>query len=105
MEFCWEAILTAYPEMRGAELRFAALPGKARLAVPAERVASAVAPSSSTGNFFESVPKGADAYILKSVIHDWDDEQSLVIFRNCPDMGGVNEEWRYAATHYRAGGS
>jgi len=35
------------------------------------------------GNFFESVPAGADVYILKSVIHDWDDEQSLNIFGNC----------------------
>jgi hypothetical protein len=35
------------------------------------------------GNFFESSPKGADAYILKHIIHDWDDEQSIVILRNC----------------------
>jgi hypothetical protein len=34
------------------------------------------------GDFFHSVPE-ADAYILKNVIHDWDDEQSRVIFRNC----------------------
>lgn len=35
------------------------------------------------GSFFESVPPGGDAYILKYVIHDWDDERSLVILRNC----------------------
>ena len=35
------------------------------------------------GNFFESVPKGADAYILKSIIHDWDDEHSKLILENC----------------------
>jgi SAM-dependent methyltransferase len=35
------------------------------------------------GSFFERVPEGADAHILKSVIHDWDDEQSLAILRNC----------------------
>lgn len=35
------------------------------------------------GNFFESVPGGADAYILKSVIHDWDDEKSKLILENC----------------------
>jgi hypothetical protein len=35
------------------------------------------------GDFFAAVPGGADAYILKSVIHDWDDERSLVILRNC----------------------
>jgi len=35
------------------------------------------------GSFFERVPEGADAHILKSVIHDWDDEQGLAILRNC----------------------
>jgi hypothetical protein len=35
------------------------------------------------GNFFESVPYGADAYIMRHIIHDWDDEKSLVILRNC----------------------
>jgi len=34
------------------------------------------------GDFFEFVPGGADAYILKYIIHDWDDK-SLVILRNC----------------------
>jgi SAM-dependent methyltransferase len=34
------------------------------------------------GSFFEAVPDGADAYLLKTVIHDWDDEQSLTILRN-----------------------
>jgi len=35
------------------------------------------------GNFFESVPTGHDAYLLKWIIHDWSDEESLVILRNC----------------------
>ena len=35
------------------------------------------------GSFFESVPAGADAYLLKSVIHDWADEQALAILRTC----------------------
>ncbi len=35
------------------------------------------------GNFFESVPIGADAYILKNVIHDWDNEKSSLILKNC----------------------
>jgi hypothetical protein len=35
------------------------------------------------GDFFRSVPEGADAYILKFIIHDWDDEQSLAILGNC----------------------
>lgn len=35
------------------------------------------------GDFFESVPEGADAYIMKSVIHDWDDEKCVTILSNC----------------------
>jgi hypothetical protein len=35
------------------------------------------------GSFFESVPDGADAYLLKSVLHDWPDERAAVILANC----------------------
>lgn len=34
------------------------------------------------GSFFESVPEGADAYIMKWIIHDWDDERSIAILKN-----------------------
>jgi hypothetical protein len=34
------------------------------------------------GSFFESVPPGGDAYLLRHIIHDWDDERSLTILRN-----------------------
>lgn len=33
------------------------------------------------GSFFESVPSGADAYVLKAILHDWDDEASARILR------------------------
>jgi hypothetical protein len=39
--------------------------------------------SAVAGNFFESVPAGADAYIMCDVIHDWDDEQCVTILQNC----------------------
>ena len=35
------------------------------------------------GDFFDSVPAGADAYLLCGVIHDWDDDQATSILRNC----------------------
>jgi len=35
------------------------------------------------GDVFASVPPGGDAYLLKWIIHDWDDEQSLTLLRNC----------------------
>ncbi len=37
------------------------------------------------GSFFDVVPKGADAIIMKSIIHDWDDEEASRILRNCRD--------------------
>ena len=35
------------------------------------------------GDFFESVPAGADAYLLKRVIHDWDDDRATAILCRC----------------------
>ena len=36
-----------------------------------------------SGDFFESVPDGGDAYIMKRVIHDWDNEGARRILQNC----------------------
>ena len=35
------------------------------------------------GSFFEAFPAGADAYLMRHIIHDWDDRQSIQILRNC----------------------
>jgi len=35
------------------------------------------------GDFFLEVPAGADAYLLKHVIHDWNDEKATAILRCC----------------------
>jgi hypothetical protein len=35
------------------------------------------------GDFFEEVPAGGDAYILKQIIHNWSDDLSIKILRNC----------------------
>ncbi|NKB70027.1 MAG: methyltransferase [Candidatus Latescibacteria bacterium] len=35
------------------------------------------------GSFFDSVPEGGNAYILKSILHDWDDDKSLQILHSC----------------------
>jgi hypothetical protein len=36
-----------------------------------------------SGDFFSSVPEGGDAYIMKHIVHDWDDERATQILRNC----------------------
>ncbi len=35
------------------------------------------------GNFFASIPPGGNIYIMKQILHDWDDERALAILRNC----------------------
>jgi len=34
------------------------------------------------GSFFESVPEGANAYLMRHIIHDWDDEKATRILKN-----------------------
>jgi len=35
------------------------------------------------GSFLDSVPAGADAYLLRHVVHDWRDEDAVTMLRNC----------------------
>jgi O-methyltransferase domain len=35
------------------------------------------------GSFFDKVPGGYDAYILKSILHDWDDAKAVEILKTC----------------------
>jgi hypothetical protein len=35
------------------------------------------------GDFFEAVPDGGDAYLLRTVIHDWDDNDAIAILKAC----------------------
>jgi len=40
------------------------------------------------GSFFEAVPAGADAYLLRRIIHDWDDEKAIAILQRCHQAMG-----------------
>ena len=35
-----------------------------------------------SGSFFEAIPTGADAYMLKWILHDWDDAEATSILSN-----------------------
>jgi hypothetical protein len=35
------------------------------------------------GDFFSAIPSGGDVYILKSVLHDWNDDEAIKILNNC----------------------
>ena len=95
-------ILLAHPRMRGVLFD---LSHATRLA--GERCAAAGVAERcefATGSFFERVPNGADAYLLKSVLHDWDDAHSAQILRNCRVAMAANARLlvieRMAPEHY-----
>jgi len=48
-----------------------------------------------SGNFFEALPKGGDAYMMKRTLHDWDDEQCAKILANC--CSAMNKNGRVLA--------
>jgi SAM-dependent methyltransferase len=75
------AILEAYPTMSGAVFDLPACAEGARTHLAASGLAGRG--EFIAGDFFESVPGGADAILLKSILHDWDDDRSLTILRNC----------------------
>jgi hypothetical protein len=42
-----------------------------------------------SGSFFESVPAGRDAYVLKNIVHDWNDERATAILASCRKAMGA----------------
>jgi hypothetical protein len=42
-------------------------------------------------DFFKAVPEGGDAYIMKHIIHDWDDERASVILKNIATAMGTKK--------------
>jgi hypothetical protein len=74
------AILQKYPSMRGVlfdldHVIAGAVPRIEALGL-ADRCRTA------SGDFFAAVPEGGDAYIMKHIIHDWDDDRAAAILEN-----------------------
>ena len=74
-------ILNANPQLRGILFDIPAVADAARARIAAAGLGRRCEVIG--GDAFETVPTGADAYMLKSVIHDWNDEQSATLLRNC----------------------
>jgi hypothetical protein len=75
------AILTANPGLRGVLFDQPHVVDGAHELI--ERAGVAERCEIVGGSFFEAVPAGTDAYLLKSVLHDWDDLSSIKILRTC----------------------
>ncbi|MGJ7506223.1 methyltransferase [Variovorax sp. GT1P44] len=80
------AVLGAHPQLRGVlfDLSHAVAGARARLAETGVADRCEVV----AGSFFDSMPTGADIYLLKSVLHDWDDDRCADILGNCRSVMG-----------------
>jgi hypothetical protein len=74
------ALLRANEGLRGAVLDLPDNASAAQQAAEAEGLGSRF--TGVGGDFFATVPE-ADLYLLKAVLHDWDDDSCLRILRNC----------------------
>jgi hypothetical protein len=74
-------ILSAHPHLRGIVFDLPPAAGRAKAQIAAHGLAARC--QAVGGDFFKEVPWGGDAYLLKHVIHDWDDDRALAILRNC----------------------
>lgn len=75
------ALLLACPDVTGAVFELPNVADKA-----AKRLVDAGLTrrgAALAGNLFETLPAGADAYLLSRVIHDWSDHHAVTILRNC----------------------
>jgi ubiquinone/menaquinone biosynthesis C-methylase UbiE len=75
------AVLHRYPRMKGILFDLDHVVARTKEKLLADGLSDRC--SIVEGSFFESVPKGADAYLLRHIIHDWTDEQSVQILKNC----------------------
>ena len=73
------AILEANPNLQGTVFDLPQVADGARAAVPSGLVKRMDAVG---GDFLESVPAGGDAYMMKHIVHDWDDERCIRLFQN-----------------------
>ena len=80
------AILAEHPAVQGVLFE------QGHVVAGAEEVLAPVAERSRvvSGSFFDSVPEGGDAYVLKSIIHDWEDQEAITILRACRAAMGAD---------------
>jgi hypothetical protein len=74
------AILSAAPAARGVLYDTPQVVAGAPALLREHNVADRV--HIAQGSFFDSIPKGGDAYVLKNIIHDWPDDKAVQILQN-----------------------
>jgi SAM-dependent methyltransferase len=82
------AILQKYPQMTGILFDSPHVAERARESIASAGLANRCEVVG--GDFFQSVPAGCDAYLLRWIIHNWDQERAITILRNCRQAMGAN---------------
>ncbi len=75
------ALLCKHPEVQGILFDLPSVAESARQTMEKLGVSSRCVIS--PGSFLETVPADADIYLLRHVIHDWQDEDAVTILKNC----------------------
>lgn len=76
------ALLERYPQLQGIVFDLPDVVAAARRQLQVENPSAAGRLEYAAGDMFAALP-AADAYILKMVIHDWDDARGIAILRGC----------------------
>lgn len=93
------AMMRANPDLRGAIYDLPHIVPDAAAAARKDGLQERL--SAVGGDFFESVPP-SDLYVLKYILHDWDDESCTRILRNC--RAALHEGGRLVVIDYLVGG-
>lgn len=80
------AILGRHSGLRGVLFDLPAVAERARKVLAASGVSDRL--NIVGGDFFDSVPANGDAYLMRHVIHDWDDSEAVSILANCRNAMG-----------------
>lgn len=81
-------ILSANPGLRGIVFDLPSAAERAKRRISKSKLTERC--QAAGGDFFAEVPSGGDAYLLKHVIHDWNDGRALTILKNCHRAMGPN---------------
>jgi len=79
--FLLTTVLDRYPALHGVLFDMPPVVEGARAVIA--QTAAADRCETVAGDFFQAVPEGADGYMMKHILHDWDDRRATAILRNC----------------------
>ncbi len=77
-------VLRAHPALKG--VLYDTEEGLRQAPATLERQGLSARCSLVAGDFFRRVPEGADLYLMKSILHDWTDEQAVTILTHCREV-------------------